>query len=77
MEAFQFDWSAQGLVIAGVCRRLQVSRLKLCASCAFWQVAYLSQGHEILFDAHARSFAALGGVARHSIYDSMKTAVER
>jgi hypothetical protein len=37
--------------------------MKLCASRAFWLVAYPSQGHEMLFDAHTRSFAALGGVA--------------
>jgi transposase len=34
------------------------------------------QGHEMLFDAHTRSFAALGGVARGGIYDNMKTAVD-
>ncbi|MEJ8859382.1 IS21 family transposase, partial [Variovorax robiniae] len=63
-EAFQFDWSEEGLVIGGVYRRMQVSHLKLCSSRAFWLVAYPSQGHEMLFDAHTRSFAALGGVAR-------------
>ena len=31
----------------------------------------------LLFDAHTRSFAALGGVARRGIYDNMKTAVDR
>jgi transposase len=30
-EAFQFDWSEQGLVIGGIYRRLQVAHLKLCA----------------------------------------------
>jgi len=34
-EAFQFDWSEEGLVIGGLCRRIQVSHLKLCASRAF------------------------------------------
>jgi hypothetical protein len=33
--------------------------LKLCASRAFWLVAYPTQSHEMLFDAHTRSFAAL------------------
>jgi hypothetical protein len=51
--------------------------MKLCASRAFWLVAYPSQGHEMLFDAHTRSFAALGGVARRGIYDNMKTAVDK
>ena len=76
-EAFQFDWSEEGLVVGGIYRRIQVSHLKLCASRAFWLVAYPSQGHEMLFDAHTRSFAALGGIPRRGIYDNMKTAVDR
>ncbi len=68
-EAFQFDWSEEGIVIGGIYRKLQVAHMKLCASRAFWLVAYPSQGHEMLFDAHTRSFAALGGVARRGIYD--------
>ena len=76
-EAFQFDWSEEGLVIGGIYRRMQVAHLKLCASRAFWLVAYPSQGHEMLFDAHTRSFAALGGIPRRGIYDNMKTAVDK
>jgi transposase len=68
-EAFQFDWSEEGLLVGGVYHHMQVSHLKLCASRAFWLVAYPSQGHEMLFDAHTRSFAALGGVAHRGIYD--------
>jgi transposase len=75
-EAFQFDWSEEGLVIGGVYRKLQLSHMKLCASRSFWLCAYPSQGHEMLFDAHARSFGALG-VARRGIYDNMKTAVDK
>ncbi|MEB0060348.1 IS21 family transposase, partial [Variovorax sp. LG9.2] len=76
-EAFQFDWSDEALVIGGLYRKLQVSHMKLCASRAFFLVAYPSQGHEMLFDAHTRSFAALGGVACRGIYDNMKTAVDK
>jgi len=76
-EAFQFDWSEEGLVIGGIYRRLQIAHMKLCASRAFWLVAYPSQGHEMLFDAHTRSFAALGEVPRRGIYDNMKTAVDK
>ena len=76
-EAFQFDWSEEGLVVGGIYRRMQVSHLKLCASRAFWVVAYPSQGHEMLFDAHTRSFIALGGIPRRGIYDNMKTAVDK
>jgi len=76
-EAFQFDWSEEGLVVGGIYYRLQVAHMKLCASRAFWLVAYPSQGHEMLFDAHTRGFAALGGIARRGIYDNMKTAVDK
>ena len=76
-EAFQFDWSDEALVIGGLYRKLQVSHMKLCASRAFFLVAYPSQGHEMLFDAHTRSFAAMDGIARRGIYDNMKTAVDK
>ena len=76
-EAFQFDWSEEGLVVGGIYYKMQVSHMKLCASRAFWLVAYPSQGHEMLFDAHTRSFAALGGIPRRGIYDNMKTAVDK
>ena len=76
-EAFQFDWSEDGLLVGGVYYRMQVSHMKLCASGAFWLVAYPSQGHEMLFDAHTRSFMALGGIPRRGIYDNMKTAVDK
>jgi len=56
---------------------LLVAHMKLCASRAFVLVAYPSQGHEMLFDAHTRCFAALGGIPRRGIYDNMKTAVDK
>ena len=36
-EAFQFDWSEEGLVVGGIYHRMQVSHMKLCASRGFWQ----------------------------------------
>ena len=65
------------MVLGGIYQRLQVAHMKLCASRAFWLVAYPGQGHEMLFDAHTRSFVALGGVARRGIYDNMRTAVDK
>jgi hypothetical protein len=38
-------------------------------------VAYPRQGHEMMSDAHMRSFAAQCGVSRRGICDTMKTAV--
>ncbi len=76
-EAFQFDWSEEHLVIGGIYRKILAAHTKLCASRAFLVVAYPTQSHEMLFDAHTRAFAAFGGVARRGIYDNMKTAVDR
>jgi transposase len=66
-EAFQFDWSEEALVIGGIHRKIQAAHTKLCASRAFMIVAYPSQSHEMLFDAHTRAFTALGGVAKRGI----------
>ena len=52
-EAFQFDWSDEGMVVGGIYYKLQVSHLKLCASRAFWLVAYLpfsQAGGALLFN---------------------------
>jgi transposase len=76
-EAFQFDWSCEYATIGGMRRRLEVAHLKLAASRVFWLVAYPTQSHEMLFDAHTRAFAAFGGVPRRGIYDNMKTAVDK
>lgn len=47
-EGYQFDWIEEGLVVGGIYYRMQVAHMKLCASRAFWLVAY----HEMLFDGH-------------------------
>ena len=43
-EVFYFDWSEDGLVVGEIYCRLQVSRMKLCASRAFWLAGYSRQG---------------------------------
>ncbi len=64
-------------MIGGIYRRIRLAHMKLCASRAFWLAAYPGEGHEMLFDAHTRCLAGLGGVARRGIYDNMKTAVDK
>lgn len=76
-EAYQFDWSEEGIVIGGVYRRIRLAHMKLCASRAFWLAAYPGEAHEMLFDAHTRCLTALGGVARRGIYDNMRTALDK
>ena len=68
-EAFQFDWSTEYTFIGGIRRRVELAHTKLCTSRAFWLVVYPGQGHETLFDAHARAFEAFGGVPQRGIYD--------
>jgi transposase len=75
-EAFQFDWSCEYAFVGGLRRRLEVAHIKLAASRAFLLVAYYSQAHEMLFDAHAKGFTVLGGIPRRGIYDNMRTAVD-
>lgn len=76
-EAFQFDWSEDYALIKGVRTKLQVAHTKLSYSRAFILRAYLTQGHEMLFDAHTQAFRVFGGVPERGIYDNMKTAVDK
>jgi transposase len=76
-DAFQFDWSCEYVFVGGLRRRLEVAFTKLASSRAFWLTAYPAQSHEMLFDAHARAFQALGGIPRRGLYDNMKTAVDK
>jgi len=76
-EAFQFDWSEDYAVINGVNTKLQIAHFRLCHSRAFFLRAYLTQSHEMLFDAHYHAFQAFGGVPERGIYDNMKTAVDK
>jgi len=76
-EAFQFDWSEDWVKINGTHTKLQVAHFKLSYSRCFFMRAYLTQSHEMLFDAHYHAFMAFGGVPERGIYDNMKTAVDR
>jgi hypothetical protein len=57
-EAFQFDWSCEYAFVGGLRKRLEVAHTKL-APAAPSAGGLLQPGHEMLFDAHARAFAAL------------------
>jgi transposase len=76
-EAFQFDWSEDYVQIKGVATKLQIAHFKLCHSRVFFLRAYLTQSHEMLFDAHCHAFQVFGGVPERGIYDNMKTAVDK
>lgn len=76
-EAFQFDWSEDYAVINGVNTKLMIAHFKFSYSRAFILRAYLTQSHEMLFDAHYHALNALGGIPERGIYDNMKTAVDK
>jgi transposase len=76
-EAFQFDWSEDFIVIGGANTKLQIAQFKLSHSRAFFLRAYMTQTHEMLFDAHYHAFEAFGGVPERGLYDNMKTAVDK
>lgn len=76
-ETFQFDWSEDWIKINSVSTKLQVAHFKLSYSRAYFMRAYLTQSHEMLFDAHYHAFMAFGGIPERGIYDNMKTAVDK
>ncbi len=75
-EAYQFDWSHEHVELGGIEQLVKVAHVRLCHSRAFFLVAYPRESQEMVFDAHARAFAFLGGVPRRGIYDNLKPAVD-
>jgi transposase len=75
-EAYQFDWSHEVVLIGGVTTTVKVAHLRLCHSRMFYVRAYPRESQEMVFDAHDRAFAFLGGACQRGIYDNMKTAVD-
>jgi transposase len=75
-DAYQFDWSHEHVVLAGVTVPVKVAHVRLCHSRAFYLRAYPRESQEMVFDAHVRAFAFFGGACRRGIYDNMSTAVD-
>ncbi len=75
-EAYQFDWSHEVVLIAGVTVTVKVAHVRLCRSRMMFARAYMRESQEMVFDAHDRAFAFFRGVCTRGIYDNMKTAVE-
>jgi transposase len=75
-EAYQFDWSHEVVLIAGVTVTVKVAHARLCHSRMMFVRAYMRESQEMVFDAHDRAFAFFRGACTRGIYDNMKTAVE-
>ena len=85
-EAFQFDWSEEGVVVGSIYHRAQVSHMKLCASHAFWLVGLSPSGpRDAVRCPHAQLRCAgwdrpprhLRRPAGSPLGDNMKTAVDK
>ncbi len=75
-EAYQFDWSPEIVLIAGVTTTIKVAHVRLCHSRMLFVRAYPRETQEMVFDAHNRAFSFFKGTCTRGIYDNMKTAVE-
>jgi transposase len=75
VEAYQFDWSHEIVLIDGVRVTVKVAHVRLCHSWMLFLRAYPRETEEIAFDAHDWAFAFKGACTR-GIYDNMKTAVD-
>jgi len=75
-EAYQFDWSHEVVVLAGVTTTVKVAHVRLCHSRMLFVRAYPRESQEMVFDAHERAFAFFRGACARGIYDNMKTAVD-
>ena len=75
-EAYQFDWSHEVVLIAGVTVTIKVAHMRLCHSRMPFVRAYPRETQEMVFDAHDKAFAFFGGACTRGIYDNMKTAVD-
>jgi len=76
-EAYQFDWSHEKAIIAGIPQTIKVAHFRLCHSRMFFVAAYPRESQEMVFDAHNKAFAFFQGTCRRGIYDNLKTAVHK
>jgi transposase len=75
-EAYQFDWSHEIVVLAGVTTKAKVAQVRLCHSRMPFVRAYPRESQEMVFDAHEKAFQFYKGSCRRGIYDNMRTAVD-
>ena len=66
-EAYQFDWSHEYVVLAGVTTKVKVAHVRLCHSRMFFVRAYPRESQEMVFDAHDRAFRLFQGACRRGI----------
>ena len=72
-EAYQFDWSHEIIVLAGVTTKVKVAHVRLCHSRMASVRAYPRESQERVFDAHIRAFEFFRGAGTRGIYDNLWT----
>jgi transposase len=70
-EAYQFGWSHEGVLIAGVRVTMKVAQVRLCHSRVLFVRAYPREAQEMVFDARDRAFAFFRGACTRGIYDNL------
>jgi transposase len=76
-DAFQFDWSYEQLLLAGIQTEVKIAQFRLCHSRKPFCIAYTREALEMVLDAHSRAFEFYGGVCRRGIYDNLKAVVTK
>jgi len=76
-DAYQFDWSAEKIILEGEIISVKVAHFILCYSRKRFVYVYFNETQEMVFDAHVRAFEFFGGTPLRGIYDNMKTAVQK
>ena len=75
-EAYQFDWSTEGITLGGVNVDVKVAHFRLAYSRMPFLIAYPRETQEMVFDAHDEAFSFFEGTCCRGIYDNMPTAVD-
>lgn len=76
-EAMQFDWGDMSAVIAGDKITVSVFCAVLPYSGALCAFVYPDKSTLSFLHGHIQAFEFFGGVARHCVYDNLKTAVKK
>lgn len=76
-EAMQFDWGDMSAVIAGDKITVSVFCAVLPYSGALCAFVYPDKSTCSFLHGHIQAFEFFGGVARHCVYDNLKTAVKK
>jgi transposase len=76
-EAFQFDWSEEGVELGGVPVKVYVAHICLCHSRMRFCIAFTRMNLEMVLAAHIVAHDFFGGLCGVGIYDNLKSVVSR